>query len=187
MKLLPIPKYLILVPLCSFVCVGALLYYGLVHDHPDDRPVKSTLGVAVPLNLTPLSTFTRSREEYIDLPEKHASITSYTGAGALVDNVSYTLDVAQSFPQRTLGLSYRRSLCDTCGMLFIFDYSERHGIWMKDMFIDLDILWLDKHYHVVHMEKNVSPDTFPQVFYPPSPARYVIELPAGSIPPSFEN
>ena len=32
---------------------------------------------------------------------------------------------------------------------------------------------------IVGIEKNISPDTFPQTFSPPGPVKYVIELNAG--------
>ena len=34
---------------------------------------------------------------------------------------------------------------------------------------------------VVSTAQNVSPDTYPQVFTPAAPARYVLELPAGYV------
>lgn len=55
------------------------------------------------------------------------------------------------------------------------------GFWMKDMKFPIDMLWLDNQYRVVSSEENVSPDTYPKVFFPSAPSRYVIELSAGII------
>ena len=64
-------------------------------------------------------------------------------------------------------------------MLFIFKKEDKHGIWMKDMQFALDILWLDKEYRVVDMTKNVSPLSFPKIFYPKVPSFYVFEAESG--------
>ena len=50
---------------------------------------------------------------------------------------------------------------------------------MKDMKFPIDMLWLSGTRRVVYMAQNVSPDTYPEVFAPTRPARYVLELPAG--------
>lgn len=73
------------------------------------------------------------------------------------------------------GLSGRENLDATEGMLFIFPESDYHGIWMKDMYISLDIAWVDEQGVIVDMQENVTPGTYPHVFEPKAPARFVIE------------
>lgn len=87
--------------------------------------------------------------------------------------------VANTDASRTKGLSGVRELGQNEAMLFVFDSNDRWSIWMKDMRISLDIVWLDEHKKVVHVEANVSPDSYPLSFAPDVPARYVVELPAG--------
>jgi len=65
-------------------------------------------------------------------------------------------------------------------MLFVFENPGIHGIWMKDMKFPIDIIWLDKDMSVISKELNVSPDTYPQVFYPSREAYYVLEVKAGT-------
>lgn len=65
------------------------------------------------------------------------------------------------------------------GMLFVFPQSGRHGFWMKDTLVPLDIFWLDSQGHVVSMALDVATSTFPNVFYPSQPASYVLETAAG--------
>lgn len=89
--------------------------------------------------------------------------------------------VADDQKERTKGLSGVRELGRGDGMLFVFDKSDYWGIWMKDMHIDLDIVWLNSGKKVVHIVKHVAPDTYPRVFKPEKPARYVLELPAGTV------
>lgn len=53
-----------------------------------------------------------------------------------------TLELAETAEERALGLQNRRELCETCGMLFAFDYPTQVGFWMKDTYIPLDIAYL---------------------------------------------
>ena len=89
------------------------------------------------------------------------------------------VELAQTTEQRVTGLSYRSTLEEGQGMLFIFDTDGTHGIWMKDMQFAIDIIWLDTAMKVVHIEESVAPDTYPKSFRSPVPARYVLEVPAG--------
>ena len=50
---------------------------------------------------------------------------------------------------------------------------------MKDTLIPLDIFWLDNKGQVVSIARNVATSTYPNVFYPSAPARYVLETSAG--------
>ena len=80
---------------------------------------------------------------------------------------------------RARGLSGRESLENSEAMLFVFPNPGMWGIWMKGMKFSIDILWLDVDRKVVHIEKNISPDTYPNIFFPKSESLYVIELGSG--------
>ena len=99
----------------------------------------------------------------------------------VLGETTITLDVADTDIKRIQGLSGVSSMPKKHGMLFIFDKPDYHGIWMKDMNFSLDILWLNEYSEVVYIEKKVSPKTFPNVFKPNSPAKYVIELNSGFV------
>lgn len=80
------------------------------------------------------------------------------------------------------GLSGTASLPADNAMLFIFDKSDNPVIWMKDMNYPIDIVWLNNEKQVVHMVKNAQPSGYPkEKFQSATPARYVIELPSGTI------
>lgn len=93
--------------------------------------------------------------------------------------VPLTVELANTPALRTRGLSGRQSLPEGEGMLFDFGNAERPGIWMKDMHFSLDLVWLDEEKTIIGFTPRVSPDTYPEVFYPPFPARYVLEVNAG--------
>ena len=61
----------------------------------------------------------------------------------------------------------------------MFEKPEKEGFWMKDMKFSIDIIWIDENMSVIHIEKSLSPDTYPKVYYPESPAKYVLEVSAG--------
>jgi len=64
----------------------------------------------------------------------------------------------------------------------IYPNEAKWGIWMKDMHIPIDIVWLDKNKKIVHIVKNVSPDnSTSKIFEPNTIAKYVVELPAGTV------
>jgi uncharacterized membrane protein (UPF0127 family) len=89
------------------------------------------------------------------------------------------VEVVDTDALRAQGLSGHAPLAPDEGMLFVFDADGIYPFWMKDMLFSIDILWLDARGKVVHIEKNISPDTYPASFTPDSPARYVLEVPAG--------
>lgn len=93
----------------------------------------------------------------------------------------FYVTVADSQEERIQGLSGTPSIGEREGKLFVFDRSDFHGIWMKDMNFPIDILWVDEDERVVHIEESVQPDTYPQTFRPREPARYVIELHANAV------
>ena len=94
----------------------------------------------------------------------------------------YQLWIADTDAELTQGLSGVESLKSNGGLLMKFDGDGTWGIWMKDMKIPLDIVWLNKDKKIVYLVKNAHPSTSTDVVYSPKePARYVLELPIGSI------
>ncbi len=93
-----------------------------------------------------------------------------------VGSTAVEVSVADDHEERTLGLSGKASLRELEGKLFIFDTDAKHGIWMKDMFFPIDIIWFSKDLEVVHTVENVSPDSYPEVFVSPIDARFVLEM-----------
>ncbi len=89
----------------------------------------------------------------------------------------FSLDIADTDAGRIQGLSGRKYLAEDQGMLFVFPAADRQCMWMKDMHISLDMLWLTTTKKVIKIEEVVAPDTYPQQFCADN-AQYVIELPA---------
>lgn len=89
-------------------------------------------------------------------------------------------EIASTTSARMQGLSGRSIIPYNYAMLFIFATDSRYGFWMKDMRVPIDIVWLSDTGHVVGIDHSVQPNTYPRVFYPSQPVKYVLEMRAGS-------
>jgi len=92
---------------------------------------------------------------------------------------SVKVSIADTPASRERGLGGRAGLGPDEGMLFVFPEDGRHAFWMKDMRFSIDIVWLSADGYVIAIAPSVSPKTYPHSFAPQTPARYVVELPAG--------
>ena len=86
------------------------------------------------------------------------------------------VEVVSTPENQEKGLSGRKELKENEGMLFVFDKSDQHFFWMKDMNFPIDIIWLDEGLNVIYIKKNVAPKSFPESFGPNKNAKYVLEL-----------
>ncbi len=102
-----------------------------------------------------------------------------SGEKLKIDKVEFSVIRVDDQEERIQGLSGRESLPLDHVMLFVFDFADVYGIWMKDMNFPIDILWLDAEGNLIHIEDNISPDTYPKVFFPPGKSLYIIEANAG--------
>jgi uncharacterized membrane protein (UPF0127 family) len=109
----------------------------------------------------------------------------YSGVSSLFDNTLRLLvpngfinvEVVDTPESRQLGLSGRTSISDSAGMLFVFDLSsEAHCLVMRDMQFSIDMVWMNDNREVVTVTPNVTPETYPEIFCPDSPAKYALEL-----------
>ncbi len=87
-----------------------------------------------------------------------------------------SLETVASDEQRVQGLSGRKSMIDTQGMLFVFDKPIKSCFWMKDMNFGLDIIWLDHDKKIVQIDRGVTPESYPKNFCPGHAAQFVIEV-----------
>lgn len=84
----------------------------------------------------------------------------------------------KSILSKTKGLMFSSGLEDK-GLVFVFDREKRWSIHMFFVFFPIDVLWLDKDKKVVDLRENVRP--FCTCVRPKKKAKYIVELPAGSI------
>src|SRR5574343_264481 len=87
--------------------------------------------------------------------------------------------VSDTPESRVNGLSNRKSLDQNTIMLFVFDIPGIYRMWMKEMYFPLDIIWLDEGLNIIHIEENISPNTYPKIYSSESKSLYVIEANSG--------
>lgn len=107
------------------------------------------------------------------------SFTLDDSATLKTDRGSRQLAVVDTEEARSKGLGDRANLPLGQGMLFVYDSPAIHCFWMKDMKFSIDMIWVSADRTVVHIERNVAPDTYPKSFCPEGAAQYVIELNGG--------
>ncbi|GEM_PF-168877 len=92
--------------------------------------------------------------------------------------ISIDIEVAQSAYEIERGLMHRRSLPANGGMLFIFDRADYRTFWMKNTYLSLDIIFLNKDKEIIRISKGTTPLSERSI---PSggKAMYVLEVLAG--------
>lgn len=93
-----------------------------------------------------------------------------------INEVAFQVHVADDPAELQQGLSEVAQLPERNGILFMFPNELTHSIWMKDMRIPIDILWFDTDLRLAHIERDVSPDTYPEVFNPAVESGFVLEI-----------
>jgi uncharacterized membrane protein (UPF0127 family) len=94
------------------------------------------------------------------------------------------IESAKSREEQEKGLMFRETLCDKCGMFFEFDNESYRTFWMKNTFVDLDIIFIDSSGQIVNIaeakaEKVTLKDTEYPIYRSEKPAKYVLETPMG--------
>ncbi len=110
--------------------------------------------------------------------------TLATGRVELVEQKkSYQVEVAQTQPERALGLMHRSGLHPDAGMLFVYDNTSVKGVWMRHTLMALDVLFLSEDGVITDIIEQLKPcESMPCPIYESSqPARYMLELNAGEV------
>jgi uncharacterized protein len=94
-----------------------------------------------------------------------------------IEGKNFNVELADTAEKRQKGLGGHDSICEDCGMIFIFPTPGNYSFWMKDMKFPLDIIWISDG-KIVYIAKNVSPD-FKGIINPKSSADKVLEINAG--------
>ncbi len=106
--------------------------------------------------------------------------------GVLVDVVLnekvFKVKVARSKESRERGLAGIKRLTKFDGMVFVFDRPDIYTFWNKDLFIPLDIIWVNND-KVVEVFEGLPAYKGKDPFYvtPKNKADFVFEFPAGFV------
>jgi len=96
------------------------------------------------------------------------------------EHACYRFDIyiAETTEQRNRGLMHVRSLPETTGMLFLYDFDAHLSMWMKNTYISLDILFVRADGTVSSIAHDTEPLSLISIAAL-EPVRYVLELNAG--------
>ena len=97
------------------------------------------------------------------------------------DNRSWTfqVDLAVTPAQRSRGLMFRETLAEDEGMLFLFAREAPRSFWMKNTYLPLDIIFLDRRGVIVSIAADARP--LDETSIPSGlPAAGVLEVLAGT-------
>lgn len=108
---------------------------------------------------------------------KHFRVWFKNKEGA--ETVKFSLEIAYSEPDREKGLMFRREMDPSSGMIFVFPDEQMLSFWMKNTYLSLDIIFVDKNWRVVNIIEEVPPLTT-EGRRASAPSKYAIELIAGS-------
>ena len=86
-------------------------------------------------------------------------------------------ELAADFSTRMQGLMYRESLGPNAGMLFIFDETTTHCMWMKNTLIPLSVAFIDERGTIVSIS-DMQPHS-EQTHCAAKPALYALEMTKG--------
>lgn len=102
-------------------------------------------------------------------------VTTSTG-----NQQQFNVEIADTAAKRELGLMYRKAMAANEGMLFVFEPSRRVQMWMKNTYLPLDMLFLDKDLTVKGIFENAVPLS-ENIIDTKDPVDFVLELNAGLI------
>ena len=92
----------------------------------------------------------------------------------------FLVEIADSKEKRQKGLMYKKKLLPNHGMLFDFKSSMKVSFWMKNTYIPLDLIFIDKSGFILKIYENAVPlstDPINSIL----PVRAVLEINAGMI------
>jgi len=94
-----------------------------------------------------------------------------------VNNHRLTAEVAYTEATRAQGLMYRRMLPENRGMLFVFQETALHGMWMMNTYVPLSVAFLDEHGIIINIA-DMEPHSR-ETHAAARPVRYALEVNRG--------
>ena len=77
--------------------------------------------------------------------------------------IQYYVEVAKTNKEQAKGLMHRLDLKKNRGMLFLFDNEKKASFWMKNTFIPLDIIFINKNGSINRIYKNTKPKSLKRI------------------------
>jgi uncharacterized membrane protein (UPF0127 family) len=100
-------------------------------------------------------------------------IASKTGVHA------FTVEIADTEPEREKGLMFRKELPEGRGMLFDFHREQEVGFWMQNTYIPLDMIFIQGDGRVLRIAESTEPLST-RIIPSNGPVRAVLEVIGGT-------
>ncbi len=152
-----------------------------MHPKPWHRSRRSTATLALALLLT-AGCNQPVPQQVASEPSQNRTAVERPRA-ILPDGFSVDIELATTPEETTTGLMFRPLLPEDRGMLLLWEEERFATIWMMNVLVPLDIIFLDDSGRVVEVVANAQPCTAEPCprFTPETASRAVLELAAGSI------
>jgi hypothetical protein len=146
-----------IIPLLIFIGVCLLLIYNSIINNPS-----SFKGI------------------FFENIVKETNIFELQKGNLTINNINIKIEIAANDLQRYRGLSGRDSLCDNCGMYFIFPAKSKLEFVMRDMNFPLDIIFINDN-KIINIAANLKPEgtKISNIYSSTGEANRVLELKAG--------
>jgi uncharacterized membrane protein (UPF0127 family) len=108
---------------------------------------------------------------------KEGELTFYQ-ANTKIPITTIEIEIADNYRETMRGLMFRYKMDMDKGMYFIMEREEPQAFWMKNTYISLDTIYLNRKKQIVSIAKNTIPESIESL---PSgkKAKYVVEVNAG--------
>jgi uncharacterized membrane protein (UPF0127 family) len=77
---------------------------------------------------------------------------------------SFSIEIADTPEERSLGLMHRREMPRRSGMLFVYETPRPASFWMKNTLIELDMLFADSTGLITHVHHRAIPGDLSPIF-----------------------
>jgi uncharacterized protein len=131
-----------------------------------------------------LTRFLREKQPEIPIPADPRAQTGLPVAQIkTAENLAINAEIVWLEPQREKGLMFRTSVPPGTGMLFVFDNEGYRDIWMKNTWVDLDVVFIGENKQITSIAHNIKasdpkfPDRDPEICS--GYGKYCLEIAAG--------
>lgn len=113
-------------------------------------------------------------EDLASFPQRRLEIHSKRSGADHVLNVW----VADTPARQAQGLMFVRELPADRGMIFVYDAPRMLGMWMKNTYVELDMLFIGADGRIAHIAERAQPHSLDTIAAPRS-VQYVLEIRGG--------
>ena len=115
-------------------------------------------------------------------PSKWRNSSNYQYSGSFWRNsqeiTKFQVAKAETNQQKTIGLMHIKTLPKNYAMLFIWQEPQKINMWMKNTYINLDMIFLDENYQIIKIQSMAKPLS-PEIISSEKKAKAVLEINGG--------